>query len=207
MLRANLLDRLLLVPVLLLLSQVSWGQSFPNYSPPPMPTSPFPMNHLMTGNAENPYAREGQGSYQTAAGEWRRAEKLRFDGSKLVVKGATTTKLPIGELRALEISQDTFFILKSLPGRAAAAQRPEALEVAYSHRGTQLLYLYYGGKVLCFLKRPAVPLQLLPTDKQEFKTAMLTIVQSCPAVAAQVADGTLGRREALQIIQAYDACR
>lgn len=201
------LRRLLPVPALLLLSHWGWGQSLPTYSPPPMPMPAFPMNNLTMGNAENPYAREGEGSYQTAAGEWHRAEKMRFDGTKLVVKGATPAKLPLAELQALEVSQDTFFILKTLPGRAAAAQRPEALEVAYSHRGTQLLYLYYGGKVLCFLKRPGVPLQLLPTDKQEFKTAMLAIVQSCSAVAAQVADGTLGRREALKIMQAYDACR
>lgn len=199
--------RLLPVLGLLLLSHLGWGQAFPTYSPPPMALPPLQADQLMFGNQQNPYAREGEGSYQTAAGDWHRAEKMRFDGSKLVVKGATTSRLTINELRCLEISQDTFFIMNSLPGRAAAAQRPEALEVAYSHRGTQLLYLYYGGKVLCFLKRPAVPLQLLPSEKAAFKTTMLAIVSDCAAVAAQVADGTLGRRDALKIMQAYAACR
>jgi hypothetical protein len=207
MLRATFLTKLLPVPALLLLSHLGWGQAFPTYSPPPMAMPQFQNDRMLFGNQQNPYAREGEGSYQTAAGDWHRAEKMRFDGSKLVVKGPTTTKLTIDELRCLEISQDTFLIRKSLPGRAAAAQKPEALEVAYSHRGTQLLYLYYGGKVLCFLQRPTVPLQLLPSDKDAFKTAMLAIVQNCSAVAAQVADGTLGRRDALKIMQAYDACR
>lgn len=207
MLRATFLTNWLALPALLLLSHLGWGQAFPTYSPPPVVLPQFQNDRLLLGNQQNPYARAGAGSYQTAAGEWHRADKLRFDGSKLVVKDATTRRLAIDELRALEINQDTFFVMKTLPGRAAAAQKPEVLEVAFSQRGTRLLYLYYGGKVLCFLKRPAVPLQLLPTDKAEFKTAVLAIVHDCPALAAQVADGTLGRRDALKIVQAYDACR
>jgi hypothetical protein len=54
---------------------------------------------------------------------------------------------------------------------------------------------------------PGHSLQLLPTDKGAFKTAMLAIVNDCAALAAQVVDGTLGRRDALKIMQAYDACR
>jgi hypothetical protein len=58
-------------------------------------------------------------------------------------------------------------------------------------------------KPLC----PGHSLQLLPTDKGAFKTAMLAIVHHCAALAAQVADSTLGRCDALKIMQAYDACR
>ena len=159
------------------------------------------------GNTENPYYRDGAGSYQTAAGEWHRAEKMRFDGNRLVVKDGGSNKLTLSELRCLEIARDTFRVLQSLPGRAAAAQKPEALQVAYSYHGTQLLYLYYQGKVLNFWQRPGRSLQLLPTGKDEFKTAVLAIVQDCPALAAQVTDGTLGRRDTLKIVQAYDACR
>jgi hypothetical protein len=203
----NFLARLLPVPALLLLSHLGWGQAFPNYSPPPM-RMPEPLMHpLLLNNSPNPYAREGAGSYQTVEGDWHRAEKMRFDGSKLVVKDATTTKLAIDKLRRLEISQDTFLIMQTLPGRAEAAQKPEVLEVAFSQHGTQLLSLYYGPSPLYFLKRPGLSLQLLPTDKARFKTAMLAIVQDCPALATQVADGTLGRRDALKIVQAYDACR
>jgi hypothetical protein len=36
---------------------------------------------------------------------------------------------------------------------------------------------------------------------------MLASVHGCAALAAQVADGTLGRRDALKTMQAYDACR
>lgn len=201
----SLVRRLLPVPVLLLLSHLGWGQAFPTYSPP-VPMPPVPMNGLPLGNTENPYARAGAGSYQTAAGEWHQASNMRFDGSRLVVKGDGATKLTLKELRCLEIARDTFRVLESLPGRAVAAQKPEALEVAYSYHGTQLLYLFYQGKVLNFLQRRGHSLQLLPTGKDEFKTAMLAVVQDCPAVAAQVADGTLGRRDALKIVRAYDAC-
>jgi hypothetical protein len=124
-----------------------------------------------------------------------------------VVKDAPASKLPIDKLRRLEISQDTFLLLSTLPGRAAAAQKPEVLEVAFSQRGTQLLCLYSSPKPLYFLKRPGVSLQLLPTDKTLFKTAMLAIVQGCPTLAEQVADGTLGRRDVLEIAQPYAACR
>jgi hypothetical protein len=203
----SFLPRLLPVLTLLLLGHLGWGQALPHYSPPSTPISPFPMNGLNMGNTENPYYREGAGSYQTAEGEWHRAEKMRFDGNRLVVKDGSTSKLALGELRCLEIARDSFLILKTLPGRAAAAQKPEALQVAYSYHGTRLLCLYYQGKVLNFLQRPGRSLQLLPTGKDEFKTTMLAVVQSCPAVAAQVADGTLGRHDALQIVQAYDACR
>jgi hypothetical protein len=128
-----------------------------------------------------------------------------------VVRDAPASKLPIDKLRRLKISQDTFLLLSTLlstlPGRAAAAQKPEVLEVAFSQHGTQLLCLYSSPKPLYFLKRPGVSLQLLPTDKTLFKTAMLAIVQGCPTLAEQVADGTLGRRDVLEIAQPYAACR
>lgn len=200
------LRRLLPVLALLLLSHLGWGQAFPSYTPPPMAPPAFPMNGMMMGNAENPYARDGAGSYQTAGGEWHRAEKMRFDGTRLVIKGEGAAKLALSELRCLEIARDTFRVLTALPGRAAAAQKPEALEVAYSYHGTQLLYLFYQGKVLNFLQRPGRSLQLLPSGKEEFKAAMLAVVQDCPAVAAQVADGRLDRRDALKIVEAYGAC-
>jgi hypothetical protein len=200
------LARLLPMLALLLLSHLAWGQ-LPSYSPPPVPMPGPLMDHPMLNASPNPYAREGAGSYQTVAGDWHRAANMRFDGSKLVVKDATTSRLSIDKLRRLEISQDTFLILSTLPGRAEAAQKPEVLEVAFSQHGMQLLALYYGSSPLYFLQRPGVSLQLLPTDKARFKTAMLAIVQDCPALATQVADGTLGRRDALKIVQAYDACR
>jgi hypothetical protein len=199
------LARLLPVLALLLLSQLAWAQ-LPSYSPPPIRMPAPTMDPFMLNRAPNPYAREGAGSYQTVAGDWHRAAKMRFDGSKLVVKDAPAGKLTINELRRLEISQDTFLILQNLPGRAEAAQKPEVLEVAFSQHGMQLLTLYYGPSQLYFLQRPGVSLQLLPTDKARFKTAMLAIVQDCPALATQVADGTLGRHDALKIVQAYAAC-
>jgi hypothetical protein len=191
----KLAAKLLFGLALILISQLSWGQGIPSYSPPPIPAPMGSMGLENTGN-DNPYYREGH-----------RAEKMRFDGSKLMVKGANPSKLFLDKLRCLEIGQDTFLVLKTLPGRAVTAQKPEALEVAYSHRGTQLLCLYYEYRVLYFLQRPGRSLQLLPTDKTEFKKAMLAIVQDCPVVAAQVAAGTLGRREAARILQTYDACR
>jgi hypothetical protein len=197
--------RLLAGLALLLASQLSRAQGLPSYSPPPIPVPMAPLGNLNMGYT-NPYYREGEGSYQTTDGDWHRAEKMRFDGNKLVARGSVATKLSIDKLCRLEIDLDTFLVLKTLPGRAAAAQKPEVLEVAYSHRGTQLLYLYYEYKVLYFLQHPGRSLQLLPSAKAEFAKAMLAIVQDCPEVATQVADGTLGRLEAVQIMRAYDAC-
>jgi hypothetical protein len=39
------------------------------------------MDNLLLNNQQNPCARAGAGSYQTMEGDWRRAAKMRFDGS------------------------------------------------------------------------------------------------------------------------------
>lgn len=202
--RANLL--LLGVGSLLLASQASQGQSFPHYSPPPMAVNPAGMNNMYFGGNSNPNYRKGEGSYQLADGTWHRAEKLVFDGQKLVVKNTDADKLKLTatNLRQLEIARDTFLVMVDLPGRSPEYNRPEFVQSAFHRRGVRVLALYSEySKPLYFVSLPQLPLQLLPSGKADFKAAMLRIVQDCPALVVQVDTGKLGRGDVVQIMQQY----
>jgi hypothetical protein len=62
------------------------------------------------------------------------------------------------------------------------------------------------GEPRYLLQLPQRPMQLLPDRKKEFKEAVLAMVQGCPALAAEVANGKLGPNEIVEIMRRYIAC-
>ncbi|MVN78581.1 hypothetical protein GO988_19795 [Hymenobacter sp. HMF4947] len=197
---------LLGVVACLLMSRVGRAQGFPSYSPPPMNISQMNMNHMYYGNNRNPNYRKGEGSYQLPDGSWHKSQKLVFDGQKLVVKDADADKLKLDfeAWRQLEVQRDTFLVMSNLPGRAQAADKPELVHSLLNQHGVRVLELCADyGKARYFVSRPQVPLQLLPSGKADFKTAMLAIVRDSPILAQEVSSGKLGRNDVVQIMQEY----
>lgn len=190
----------------LLTSRVGRAQGFPSYSPPPMNINQMNLNHLYYGGNPNPNYRKGEGSYQLPDGSWHKSQNLVFDGQKLVVKdaGADRLKLDLEALRQLEVARDTFLVMRGLPGRAQASDKPELVHSLLNQRGVRVLELGAEyGKARYFVSRPQVPLQLLPSGKADFRAAMLAIVHDSPTLAAAVGSGQLGRHEVVQIMQEY----
>ena len=163
----------------------------------------------MGRNYADPNLREGTGSYQLPDGTWHSAQEMVFTTTKLTVKGETgKLKLTTATVRQFEIAQDTFLVLGNLPGRAQNTQ-PEFLEAVFYRRGVRVLRLVSEttSTLRYFLQRPQAPLQLLPLHKEDFKKAMLPIVQGCPALVASITDGTLGPKEVVPIMQKWADCQ
>ncbi len=189
----------------LLLARASHGQFAPmpqyNYTPKvPPPSVPNP---FMYGNNANPDARKGSGSYQLADGSWHQAQKMAFDGLRLTVKDEGKKKLVLtaAALHQLEIAQDTFLAVHTLPIDLDASDFSESV---FNMQGVRVVRLL--GEPRYLLQLPQQPLQLLPNRKKEFKETLLAIVQGCPALAAEVVSGKLGHNEIVQIMRRYVAC-
>jgi hypothetical protein len=190
----------------LLLTRAGYGQMAPmpqyNYTPRvPPPNWPNP---ALYGNNTNPDARKGSGSYQLVDGSWHQAQKMAFDGLRLTVKEEGKKKLVLtaATLHQLEVAQYTFLAVHTLPIDVDASDFSESI---FNMQGVQVLRLL--GEPRYLLKLPQAPMQLLPNRKKEFKEAMLIIVQGCPALAASIADGTLGHNHIVQIMRRYVACQ
>lgn len=203
------MQKLLLLTSALLLARLSQGQihyaPLYNYTPPPPGLNPAAMGYGYT----NPNFREGDGSYQLPDGTWHAAQKMVFTTTKLTVKGETgKLKLTTATVQQFEIAQDTFLVLGNLPGRVQNTQ-PEFLESVFYRRGVRVLRLVSEttSTLRYFLQRPQAPLQLLPLHKDDFKKAMLPIVQGCPALVASITDGTLGPKDVVSIMQQYADCK
>lgn len=121
----------------LLMSRMGRAQGFPSYSPPPMNINQMNQTHLYYGGNRNPNYRKGEGSYQLPGGSWHQSPKLVFDGQKLVVKDADTDqlKLDLEALRQLEVTRDTFLVMRSLPGRVQASDKPELVHSLLNQHG------------------------------------------------------------------------
>ncbi|WP_210516687.1 hypothetical protein [Hymenobacter terricola] len=196
----------------LLLSHAGFGQSaplsIPNYHyTPPVPSMNMNMPPYGWGSRPESLAhRDGAGSYQLPDGSWHRAQRLVFNGEKLTVQDGATGKQRFTSetVRQLEVKQDTFLVVKDLPGRRVAPEKPDFLRSCVNRQGVRLLAMYYEtGRPTYFLSRPNASMQLLPSGKAEFKTAMLAIVKDSPALTAKVASGEMGRDEAEQLIKDY----
>lgn len=189
----------------LLLARAGHGQFAPmpqyNYTPKvPPPNWPNP---AMYGNNTNPDARKGSGSYQLADGSWHQAQKMTFDGLRLTIKDDGKKKLVLtaAALHQLEVAQDTFLAVHTLPIDVDASDFSESV---FNRQGVRVVRLL--GEPRYLLQLPQQPLQLLPSRKKEFKEALLAIVQGCPALAAEIANGKLGHNEIVQIMRRYVAC-
>lgn len=162
-------------------------------------------------NTQNLAYREGAGSYQLPDGTWQQARVMTFDGNRLVVRDdpAKKLKLTASGVRQLEILRDTFLVINDLPGRLVAANGPDFVQSQFNRRGVRLLVRYPNGAghPYYFLSRPNVPLVLLPSNKGGFKKEMLAMVQGCPALVAQLEEGTLGREDLVQLLQEYVECQ
>ena len=194
-----------LLALALLLTRAGYGQFAPmpqyNYTPKvPPPNWPNP---AMYGNNGNPDARKGSGSYQLADGSWHQAQKMAFDGLRLTIKEEGKKKLVLtaAALHQLEVAQDTFLAVRTLPIDADASDFSESV---FNMQGVQVLRLL--GEPRYLLQLPQTPMQMLPNRKKEFKEAMLIIVQGCPVLAAEIASGKLGHNEIVQIMRRYVAC-
>lgn len=198
----------------LLQSHTGYGQVMPmtipnyNYTPRvPMPTVGMPYGGYGARSQSLAY-RDGAGSYQLPDGSWHKASRLVFDGAKLTVKDSATAKQRFTSetVRQLVVQQDTFLVVRDLPGRQVLPPRPDFLHSCVNAQGVRLLALYYASeRPTYFLIRPHTSMQLLPAGKAAFKTAMLAIVKDSPTLSAKVASGELGRNETVQLVQEYAA--
>ena len=200
----------------LLHSNASFGQTMPlaipNYSYTPRVEMPFmgmPMNGSHKGSQQLLASRDGSGSYQLPDGSWHKASRLVFDGIRLIVKDSTIAKQRFTSetVQQLVVKQDTFLVVRDLPGRQVAHPKPDFLHSCVNSQGVRLLALYDAGAVrpTYVLSRPHTSMQLLPAGKEAFKTAMLAIVKDSPLLREKVASGNLGRDNAVQIVQEYVA--
>ncbi|QKG55433.1 hypothetical protein GKZ68_01520 [Hymenobacter sp. BRD128] len=163
------------------------------------------------GSPQNLAYRQGAGSYQLPDGTWQPAQIMTFDGNRLVVKDdpAAKRKLTASGVRQLEILRDTFLVVNKLPGKLVATNEPDFVQSLFNRQGVRLLVRYPNGygHPSYFLSRPNVPLALLPSSKAGFKKELLTIVQGCPALVAQLENDTLGQEDLVQILQEYVECQ
>jgi hypothetical protein len=199
--------RFSIVLVTLALSQQSKAQGLPHYSyTPRINPPPMPMVYGNMGNARSANYREGSGSYQLPDGSWHPAKNVVFTGEKFVVKDSTAgkQKLTAKMVRQVEVKQDTFLVMSNLPGGIMAAGEPQFLYSSFNRKGVRVLAQSTGyNKSSYFLGLPNKPLLLLPSGKARFKTTMLAIVKDCPALTEQIADGTLGHDDIVQIMQEF----
>ena len=201
------MHKFLLIGGALLTGYAGYGQGFPthNYSPPVLPVPMRnPADTFRFREQENPDYRAGAGSFQLLDGSWHHARKLIFDGNSLVVKDSTSGRLryTVSTLRQLEVKKDTLLVMHDLPGRAAAANKPEFVQLCLNRYGIRLMK--FGQ--MYFLDRSNVSLQLLPSGKPQFKTAMLRILANCPTLRAKVEADAMGRNEVVEIIRNYADC-
>lgn len=193
-----------MLAIALTLSQRSMAQ-IPNYSyTPRFNPPPIPMYYGNMSNAKSANYREGSGSYQLPDGGWHQAKNMVFTGEKLVIKDSTVgkQKFTATMVRQVEVKQDTFLVIGNLPGRLVASDEPKFVYSSFNRQGVRVLAYSAGyDKSSYFLSLPNEPLLLLPAGKARFKTTMLAIVKGCPALTEQVADGTLGRDDIVQIMQ------
>ncbi|MBD2766600.1 hypothetical protein IC235_01680 [Hymenobacter sp. BT664] len=195
----------------LLLSRASLAQTgpmtMPTYNPPArLPTTDMTLRFMYFPDSKSPAYRKGAGSYQLPDGSWHSCSKLIFDGNQLTPKDSTAHKQRFTSetIQQLVVKQDTFLVVKDLPGRKVAPPKPDFLHSCVNRQGIRLLALYYeSGRATYFLIRPHVSMQLLPTGRAEFKTAMLAIVKDSPALSAKIASGKLGRDEVVKIVEEY----
>ena len=185
--------------------------SIPTYTPPPIRMQPMPGTDqlLYMHNQPDINQRTGEGSYQTPDGAWHAAEKATFNATRLTAKDkAGKLSFTTATVRQFEIARDTFIVLGNLPGRAQNT-KPEFLESVFYRRGMRVLRLVSENSVQTrfFLQLAQLPLQLLPSRKEDFEKEMLPIVAACPTVAASITSGKLGPKDVVAIMQQYDACQ
>jgi hypothetical protein len=195
-----------MLAIMLTLSQGTIAQ-IPNYSyTPRFNPPPMRMDYGNMGYAKSANYREGSGSYQLPDGSWHQAKNMVFTGEKLVIKDSTAgkQKFTATMVRQVEIKQDTFLVVSNLPGGLVATNESEFVYSSFNRQGVRVLTHSAGyDKSSYFLSLPNEPLLLLPAGKARFKTTMLAVVKGCPALAEQVADGTLGRDDIVQIMQEF----
>ena len=135
----------------LLHSNASFGQTMPlaipNYSYTPRVEMPFmgmPMNGSHKGSQQLLASRDGSGSYQLPDGSWHKASRLVFDGIRLIVKDSTIAKQRFTSetVQQLVVKQDTFLVVRDLPGRQVAHPKPDFLHSCVNSQGVRLLALY-----------------------------------------------------------------
>ena len=204
-----------LLAAAMLRSQAGFGQAMPmtipNYSYTPRVEMPFmgmPYGGYGVGKQLLTSYRDGAGSYQLPDGSWHKSNRLLFDGARLVVQDSSAGKQRFTSetVQQLVVEQDTFLVVRDLPGRRVQPPRPDFLHSCVNRQGVRLLALYSAAeRPTYFLVRPQKTMQLLPAGKGAFKTALLAIVKDYPALSAKVANGKLGRNEAIQIVQEYAA--
>ena len=185
--------------------------TIPNYQYTPrvpMPTMAMPYGGYGAGKQLLANYRDGAGSYQLPDGSWHKATRLVFDGARLTVQDSIAGKqrLTSETVQQLVVKQDTFLVVRDLPGRRVQPPKPDFLHSCVNSHGVRLLALYSATeRPTYFLSRPKTSMQLLPAGRAAFKTAMLAIVKDSPALSEKVASGKLGRDEAVQIVQEYAA--
>jgi hypothetical protein len=183
------------------IAQIPHYSYTPRFNPPPMRMDYGNMVYTKSANY-----REGSGSYQLPDGSWHQAKNMVFTGEKLVIKDSTAgkQKFTATMVRQVEVKQDTFLVVSSLPGKLVSTDESEFVYSSFNRQGVRVLSHSAGyDKSSYFLSLPNEPLLLLPAGKARFKTTMLAIVKGCPALTEQVADGTLGRDDIVQIMQEF----
>lgn len=198
-----------------LLARLGQGQvmtpSIPTYNPPAIPMQPVPGADPFLFMRSQPTInqRTGEGSYQTPDGAWHTVEKATFDATKLTTKDkAGKLSFTTATVRQFEIARDTFIVLGNLPGRAQNT-KPEFLESVFYQRGMRVLRLVSENSVQTrfFLQLPQAPLQLLPSRKEDFKKAMLLVVQSCPVLVSSLTEDAFGPKDVVAIMVEYAKCK
>ena len=209
------MQKLLLLTSTLLLARLSQGQihyaPLHNYTPLPPVINPatrvYNYPAAPSHHAATPNRNAGDGSYQLLDGTWHPATKMVFSATKLALKNETgIVKLTTTGVRQFVLAPDTFVVAGSLPGRPQDTP-PEFLESLFYQRGVRVLQLVSEPHLPArfFVQRPPASPQLLPTQKEAFKAAMLPIVADCPALAASITSGKLGPKDVVDIMQHYQA--
>ena len=193
----------------LALNQHCNAQGLPHYSytprvnPPPMP---IPMVYGNMGDARSANYREGSGSYQLPDGSWHPVKNVVFNGEKLIIIDsiAGKQKFTAKMVRQVEVKQDTFLVVNNLPGKIVITNEPEFVYSSFNRKGMRVLTQGTGyNKINSFLSLPNEPLLLVPSGKSRFKSMMLAVVKDCPALTEQIAAGTLGYDDIVQIMQEF----
>ena len=152
----------------------------------------------------------GEGSYQLSDGTWQASKKLVFDGEFLVLKngGDNDIKLTPATASRFEIAGDTLFMTSDLPDRPTP-DKLELVESLFNKRGVRLLLLYAweNNQPVYFISTPQLPLHVLPSERAEFKPAILDIVRGCPALVKKITKGSLGRDRLLEILDEFVECQ
>ena len=149
--------------VALLQSHTALAQSMPmtipnyQYTPRvPMPTMAMPYGGYGAGKQLLANYRDGAGSYQLPDGSWHKATRLVFDGARLTVQDSIAGKqrLTSETVQQLVVKQDTFLVVRDLPGRRVQPPKPDFLHSCVNSHGVRLLALYSATAADVFSESP-----------------------------------------------------